>query len=147
MPWRKEAAGAPRLRAFLKTFFVPAGNTTSALMFTMFRQVKIQLISLPEADQIRIACCQIAPGSKFSAFSGPTRSISCPWIVNASAGGPALNSFYALCNSRVLRYKRLRPFFSFGSQYLCVPAIYPCSPLTEVPLGAGFSRRLYYCDP
>ena len=57
----------------LEDFFIPAGRT-SALMFTMFRRVKIQPISLPEADQIRIACCQIAPWSKSNAFSGPTRS-------------------------------------------------------------------------
>ena len=62
--WRMEAAGAPKLTAFLKTFFVPAGKTILALMFTTFRQVKIRLISLPEADRIRIVCCQIALGSK-----------------------------------------------------------------------------------
>ena len=85
LPWRMEAAGAPKLTTFLKTFFVPAGNTISALMFTMFRQVEIRLISLPEADQIQIVCCQIVPGSKSNASLGPTRSTSCPWIVTASA--------------------------------------------------------------
>ena len=71
----------------LEDFFIPAGHTISALMFTMFRRAKIQPISPPEADQIRIACCQIPPGSKSNAFSGPTRSISCPWILTASAIG------------------------------------------------------------
>ena len=78
-----EAAGAPKLTVFLKTFSVPAGNTISVLMFTTFRQVKIQLTPLPEADRIQIVCCQIAIGSKSNTFSGPTRSISCPWIVTA----------------------------------------------------------------
>ena len=73
---------------FLKTFSVPAGNTISALMFATFRQVKIQLISLPEADRIQIVCCQIALGSKSNTFSGPTRSISCPWIVTANVFAP-----------------------------------------------------------
>ena len=41
--WRMDAAGAPKLTVFSKTFFVSAGNTISALMFTTFRQVKIQL--------------------------------------------------------------------------------------------------------
>ena len=45
-----EAAGAPKLTVFLKKFSVPARNTISALMFTTFRQVKIQLIFLPEAE-------------------------------------------------------------------------------------------------
>ena len=76
--------GAPKLTAFLKTFLFPVGNTISALMFTMFRQVEIRLISLPEAGQMRIVCCQLAPGSKSNAFSGPARSISCPWIATAS---------------------------------------------------------------
>ena len=84
IPWRMEAAGAPKLTVFLKTFFVPAGNTISALMFTMFRQVEIRLISLPEAGQMRIVCWQLAPVSKSNAFSGPTRSISCPWIATAN---------------------------------------------------------------
>ena len=82
-----EAAGAPTLTVFLKTFSVPPGNTISALMFAKFRQVKIQLISLPEADQIQIVCCQIALGSKLNTFLGPTCSISCPWIVTANATG------------------------------------------------------------
>ena len=48
-----EAAGAPKkLTAFLKTFFVPAGKAILVLMFTTFRQVKIRLTSLPEADHI-----------------------------------------------------------------------------------------------
>ena len=85
--WRMEAAGAPKLTAFLKTFFVPTGKTILVLMFTTFRQVKIRLTSLPEADRIRIVCCQIALGSESNAFSGPTRSISCPWIVTANAIG------------------------------------------------------------
>ena len=33
LPWRMKAAGAPKLTAFLKTFFVRAGNTILALMF------------------------------------------------------------------------------------------------------------------
>ena len=74
--WRMEAAGAPKLTALLETFFVPAGNIISALMFITFRQMKIRLTSLPEADRIRIVCCQIALGSKSNAFSGPTRSIN-----------------------------------------------------------------------
>ena len=56
-------------------------------MFTMFRRVKIQPISLLEAYQVRIACCQIALGTKSNAFSGTKRSISSPWIVTASAIG------------------------------------------------------------
>ena len=63
---------------------------------------EIQLTSLPEADQIRIVSCQIALGSKSIAFSGPTRSISCHWIVTAKAQvRSALASFYALCNTRI----------------------------------------------
>ena len=84
LPWRMEAAGAPKLTVLLKTFFVPAGNTISALMFTMFRQVEIRLISLPEAGQMWIVCCQLAPGGKSNTFSSPTHSNSCPWIVTAS---------------------------------------------------------------
>ena len=100
LPWRMEAAGAPKLTTFLKTFFVPTGNTISAMMF---RQVKLQLTSLPEADQIRIVCCQIALGSKSNAFSSPTSSISCPWIVTASAIGWVYTYLiYALCNSHSL---------------------------------------------
>ena len=83
-----EAAGAPKLTVFLKTCSVPAGNTISALMFATFRQVKIQLTSLPEADRIRIVCCQIALGNRSNTFSGPTRSISCPWIVTANVFPP-----------------------------------------------------------
>ena len=67
----------------LKDIFHSSRNTISALMLTMFRRVKIQPISLPEADQVWIVCCQIALGTKSNAFSGPTRSISFPWIVTA----------------------------------------------------------------
>ena len=105
LPWRMEATGAPKLTAFLKTFFVPAGNTVLALMFTMFRQVEIRLISLPKAGQMRIVCCQLAPGSRSNAFSGPTRSISCPWIATGSVikwvCTYLILRFYALCNSRI----------------------------------------------
>ena len=87
LPWRMEAAGAPKSAAFLKTFFIHAGNTISALMFTMFRRVKIQPIFLLEAYQVRIVCCQIAFGTKSNTFSGSTRSISCPRVVTASAIG------------------------------------------------------------
>ena len=83
-----EASGAPKLTVILKSFSVPAGNTISVLMFTTFRQLKIQPTPLPEADQIRIVCCQIAIGSKSNTFSGPTRSISCPWIVTANVFPP-----------------------------------------------------------
>ena len=68
----------------------------------MFRRVKIQPISLPEADKIRIACCQIAPGSKSNAFSGPTRSISCPWIV------PAKSAIGWVCTYLILRLVQLQ---------------------------------------
>ena len=37
----------------------------------MFRRVKIQPISLPEADQVRIVCCQIVLGTKSNVFFGP----------------------------------------------------------------------------
>ena len=87
LPWRMEAARAPKSAAFFKTFFIHAGNTISALMFTIFRRVKIQPISLLETYQVRIVCCQIALGTKWNAFSGPDHSISCPWIVTASAIG------------------------------------------------------------
>ena len=63
--------------------------------------VKIQPISLPEPDQIRIACCQIAPGSKSNAFSSPASSISYPWIVPASAIGWA-------CTYLILRLLQLQ---------------------------------------
>ena len=43
---------------------------------------------LPPADRIQIVCCQIALGSKSNTFSGPTRSISCPWIVTANVFAP-----------------------------------------------------------
>ena len=79
--WSSEVSGV------LKDIFIHAGNTISALMFTIFRRVKIQSISLPEADQVRIVCCQIALGTNSNAFSGPTCSISCPWVVTATAPG------------------------------------------------------------
>ena len=84
--------GAPKSAAFLKTFFIQAGNTISALMFTMFRWVKIQPISLPEADQVRIACCQIPLGTKSNAFSGTTRSTSSPWIVTVQLQNLAVST-------------------------------------------------------
>ena len=92
VPLTIEAAGAPKSAAFLKTFSTQAGNTISALMLTMFRRVKIQPISLPEADQVRIVCCQIALGAKSNAFSGTTRSISSSWIVTVQLQNPAVST-------------------------------------------------------
>ena len=148
LPWRMEAAGAPKLAAFLKTFFIPAGNTISALMFIMFRRVNpADLLSRSRSD----TDCMLSNSAweQVQRLFGPHAFdlISLDNCHQRNRVGLHLPHFTLCATPESCGINVFTHSFPLNHNIYVLPPLILIAPPTEVPLGARFSRRLYYCGP